>query len=167
VLSGSCSSQTLAQVARWQARQLPAYQLDPLAIASDPDTAFQSAWSWYESQVGQPALIYASADQAAVKQTQSALGVARAGALIEALLARVAQAAVAHGVDRLVVAGGETSGAVVQALQVQQLRIGRSIAPGVPWTEVVDRPLQLALKSGNFGGIDFFYEAINQEVAAQ
>jgi 3-dehydrotetronate 4-kinase len=56
---------------------------------------------------------------------------------------------------------------VVQALQVQQLRIGRSIAPGVPWTEVVDRPLQLALKSGNFGGIDFFYEAINQEVAAQ
>ena len=167
VLSGSCSSQTLAQVARWQARQLPAYQLDPLAIASDPDTAFQSAWSWYESQVGQPALIYASADQAAVKQTQSALGVARAGALIEALLARIAQAAVAHGVDRLVVAGGETSGAVVQALQVQQLRIGRSIAPGVPWTEVVDRPLQLALKSGNFGGIDFFYEAINQEVAAQ
>jgi uncharacterized protein YgbK (DUF1537 family) len=162
VLSGSCSAQTLAQVAQWIERQLPAYQLDPLLIHADPEQAFQQALAWLSGQQ-EPALIYASANQTSVKRVQHELGVVQAGALIETMLARLAKAAVAQGVNRIVVAGGETSGAVVQALNVKQLRIGHSIAPGVPWTQAVDRPLQLALKSGNFGGVDFFFEALHTE----
>jgi uncharacterized protein YgbK (DUF1537 family) len=60
-----------------------------------------------------------------------------------------------------VVAGGETSGAVVQRLGVTTLRIGRQIDPGVPWTFSLAEPrLALALKSGNFGGVDFFEKAL-------
>ena len=67
----------------------------------------------------------------------------------------------ALGVKRLVVAGGETSGAVVQALGVQRLRVGLPIDPGVPWTQAEGRPLLLALKSGNFGAVDFFAKALS------
>jgi uncharacterized protein YgbK (DUF1537 family) len=80
---------------------------------------------------------------------------------IERRLAAVAQDAVAHGARRVVVAGGETSGAVIQALGVHALAVGEEIAPGVPWmTSLGDPPLALALKSGNFGGPDFFREAL-------
>ena len=65
-----------------------------------------------------------------------------------------------RGVRRLVVAGGETAGAVVQALQVRRLRVGAPIDPGVPWTQAEGRPLLLALKSGNFGSVDFFTKAL-------
>jgi uncharacterized protein YgbK (DUF1537 family) len=102
-----------------------------------------------------------------VKAVQAELGAERAGALVEACLARVAQGLGQHGVRRLVVAGGETSGAVVQALGVTAMRIGAPIDPGVPWTQALDaldgmrpRPLLLALKSGNFGSTDFFVKAL-------
>ena len=87
---------------------------------------------------------------------------ARAGALVEACLADIAVGLMTRDVRRLVVAGGETSGAVVQALQVQRLRVGAPIDPGVPWTQAEGRPLLLALKSGNFGGVDFFAKALAQ-----
>jgi uncharacterized protein YgbK (DUF1537 family) len=92
----------------------------------------------------------------------------QAGALVEACLARVARGLVDGGVRRLVVAGGETSGAVVQALGVTQLRIGAAICPGVPWTQAdgTQSPLHLALKSGNFGGPEFFDEALRASTAA-
>ena len=90
----------------------------------------------------------------------AALGRERAGALVEACLARVAVGLVEHGVRRLVVAGGETAGAVVQALGIDAIRIGPQIDPGVPWTRSIGRPaLALALKSGNFGTADFFLKA--------
>jgi len=80
---------------------------------------------------------------------------------IERQLAAVAREAVEHGARRVVVAGGETSGAVLQALGVRALAVGEEIAPGVPWmTSLGDPPLALALKSGNFGGPDFFREAL-------
>jgi uncharacterized protein YgbK (DUF1537 family) len=81
---------------------------------------------------------------------------------VEAELAEAARAAVAGGARRVIVAGGETSGAVVQALGVRALAVGEEIAPGVPWMTTLDRdpPLALALKSGNFGGPDFFLEAL-------
>ena len=91
---------------------------------------------------------------------QQALGRERAGALVESILAEIARGLVARGVRRLVVAGGETSGAVVQALGISGLRIGRQIDPGVPWTmSLGEPPLALALKSGNFGAEDFFLRA--------
>jgi 3-dehydrotetronate 4-kinase len=93
---------------------------------------------------------------------QAELGVERAGALVEQALADVARALVAQGVRRLVVAGGETSGACVQALGIRRLRIGAQIDPGVPWCHDARLGLHLALKSGNFGGVDFFHRAFTQ-----
>ena len=98
---------------------------------------------------------------------QAALGATAAGAQVEQALAAIARGLVDAGVQRLVVAGGETSGAVVQALGVQRLRIGQAICPGVPWTQAEGRPLWLALKSGNFGGPAFFAQALGLDEAAQ
>ena len=97
-----------------------------------------------------------------VAESQRALGRERAGEIVEEALARLAGAAVSGGRRRVVVAGGESSGAVCQALGVTRLRIGREIAPGVPWTHasgVHGGDVALALKSGNFGTEDFFAEA--------
>ena len=160
VLSGSASTATLGQVEAFRAAR-PAFRLDPLALARGEDQA-AAAIAWARPLLaGGPVLIYASAPPAEVAAAQAALGRERAGALIEAALAAVACGLVESGVRRLVVAGGETSGAVVQALDVRALRIGPQIDPGVPATVSLDeRPLALALKSGNFGGVDFFAKAI-------
>ena len=107
-------------------------------------------------------LVYATAAPEEVKAVQAALGVEAAGRLVEHCLAEVAAGLQGLGVRRFVIAGGETSGAVVQALQVKSLRIGASIDPGVPWTQAEGRPLLLALKSGNFGSVDFFTKALAQ-----
>ena len=110
-----------------------------------------------------PILVYATADPEEVRAAQAAYGVAGAGEMIEAALARIAQGLVANGFGQLIVAGGETSGAVVRALGVSGLQIGPEIDPGVPWTATLEgagrRPLALALKSGNFGTDDFFLKA--------
>ena len=162
VLAGSCSTATQAQVARWIAAGRPALRIDPLALARDEPVA-DEALAWARAQSDAP-LLYATADAATLAQTQAALGVAEAGALVEHTLARIARGLVDAGTQCLVVAGGETSGAVVQALDVHTLRIGAAICPGVPWTQAVrtagQAPLKLALKSGNFGGPDFFTEAL-------
>ncbi len=111
----------------------------------------------------EPVLIYATSTPQEVKAVQRELGVERAGALVEEALARIAKGMVAAGVRKLVVAGGETSGAVVGALGIRSLRIGPQIDPGVPWTESLDaEPIALALKSGNFGSTDFFSKALAQ-----
>ena len=108
-------------------------------------------------------LIYSTAEPDAVRATQSQLGVAQAGALVEQTLAAIARGLVGQGVRQLVVAGGETSGACVQALGIAQLRIGAQIDPGVPWCHALSpaapQGLHLTLKSGNFGGEDFFTRA--------
>ena len=111
-------------------------------------------------------LVYATSGPERVQAIQQALGVEVAGALVEFALAAIAAGLVRAGVRRLVVAGGETSGAVVQALGVQQLRIGPPICPGVPWTQARlphgGDALLLVLKSGNFGGPDFFVQALRE-----
>jgi uncharacterized protein YgbK (DUF1537 family) len=107
--------------------------------------------------------VYSTATPEAVRAVQQRLGVNDAGTLVERALAEIARGLVAAGVRQLIVAGGETSGAVVQALDVHTLRIGRQIDPGVPWT-LTDgpAPVLLALKSGNFGGVDFFTRAFEE-----
>jgi uncharacterized protein YgbK (DUF1537 family) len=165
VLSGSCSPATQAQVAHMRAHA-PAFTIDPLALAAGrPVVAEALAWAAPLLGAG-PVLVAATAPPAEVAAVQQRLGRERAGALIEASLAAIAQGLVARGAHRLVVAGGETAGAVVQALGVRALRIGRQIDPGVPWTVSLpgsrDEPaLALALKSGNFGAPDFFLRAFS------
>ncbi len=163
VVSGSCSQATRAQVAHWLQAGRPAFQIDPLALAQGQDLVAQAMDAW-RTQAKEACIFYATAEPDAVRQAQQVLGVEQAGALVETCLAHIAQQLVAAGVRRLVVAGGETSGAVVQALQVRQLRIGPTIDPGVPWTQAQapgqEQPLLLALKSGNFGSVDFFSKAL-------
>jgi uncharacterized protein YgbK (DUF1537 family) len=157
VLSGSCSRATLAQLGAARAH-LPVFELDPLAM---PDAAAlaAAALGWAADRLGDtPVVIAASAPPERVAAIQARFGRDAAGALIEESLARVAEGLVARGVRRMVVAGGETSGAVVSRLGVRSLRIGPEIDPGVPWTfaEGSGPSLHLALKSGNFGGMNFF-----------
>jgi len=162
VLAGSCSTATQGQVVQWTAAGRPALAIDPNALARGEPVAEQ-ALAWALAQLDAP-LVYATTDAATLAATQAKLGVAEAGAMVERALADVACGLVAAGTQRLVVAGGETSGAVVQALGVHTLRIGAAICPGVPWTQALrdsgQAPLQLALKSGNFGGPAFFTEAL-------
>ncbi|MDW3685609.1 four-carbon acid sugar kinase family protein [Cupriavidus sp. CV2] len=161
VLAGSASKATNAQVAQWLVAKRPALRIDPLALAQGAPVV-EEALALASSQA-EPVLFYATTTPEEVKSVQAALGVARAGHLVEQALADIAGALKARGTRRFVVAGGETSGAVVQALGVQALRIGTQIAPGVPATVTLEaRPLALALKSGNFGGVDFFDEALRQ-----
>jgi 3-dehydrotetronate 4-kinase len=108
-------------------------------------------------------LIYATSSPQEVKSVQRELGTERAGALVEEAFAAIGKGLVSTGVRKLIVAGGETAGAVVRALAIGSLRIGPQIDPGVPWTESLeDKPIALALKSGNFGSPDFFSKALAQ-----
>lgn len=159
VLAGSCSTATLGQVARMRETH-DTFELDPLAIAAGQDVA-AAALAWARPRLSEkPILIYSTANPDQVKSVQGRLGREHAGALVEQTMGRVAQGLVECGVHRLVVAGGETSGAVVGALGVEGLAIGPEIDPGVPWTFSIGEPtLALALKSGNFGGPDFFTRA--------
>jgi uncharacterized protein YgbK (DUF1537 family) len=159
VLSGSCSAATLAQVAAMRATH-PFFEIDPLELAEDKGAA-DRALEWAAAHLGgRPVLISSSAPPERVRVIQDRLGAERAGRLIEAALAAIARGLVGRGVRRLVVAGGETAGAVVQALGVTALRIGPQIDPGVPWTVSLGEPaVALALKSGNFGREDFFVRA--------
>ncbi len=159
ILAGSCSPATLGQIA--EATELPRLQLDPL-VNPDSERLAAEALAWAKGKLGTaPILIAASAPPEKVAALQAQLGRERAGTLIETTLARIAEGLIARGVRRLVVAGGETSGAVVARLGVRRLTIGEEIAPGVPWTlaEGSGPKLLLALKSGNFGARTFFRDA--------
>ncbi|RWB68655.1 3-oxo-tetronate kinase [Mesorhizobium sp.] len=161
ILAGSCSAATRQQLARAKALW-PSRRIDLDAVA-EKRPVVQEVLSWAKSQpADQPVVIYGSADPAEVEENQARYGSLQAGAMMEHTLAAIAEGLVADGVGRLLVAGGETSGAVISALKVQGLSIGAEIAPGVPWTTTLsDRPLQVALKSGNFGGPDFFERALD------
>jgi 3-dehydrotetronate 4-kinase len=160
VLAGSCSAATQRQVAHMK-RAHEAFEIDPIELRAGDDLV-QRVTDWARERVGaRPVLVYSTADAPAVEKVHAALGRERAGHLVEQAMGRIAQALVALGVRRLVVAGGETSGAVVGALGVDGLRIGPEIDPGVPWTTSIGPcPLGLALKSGNFGSDDFFLKAL-------
>jgi len=160
IVSGSCSVATQAQVATMIKERRPVFSVDPIRLAAGEDLV-RAALTWAAPllEMG-PVLIYATAAPEDVKAVQAQLGIQRAGQLVEEALAAIAQGLVELGVRQLVVAGGETSGAVVNALGVKGLRIGPQIDPGVPWTaSLSDKPLALALKSGNFGTPDFFLKA--------
>lgn len=161
VVAGSCSLATNGQVQAMRA-QRPSFRVDARSLTKEHEAVVAGALQWAAGHVSAgPVLIYASAGHDELAAVQAELGAVRAGALVEEALARIASGLVDLGVDKLIVAGGETSGAVVKALGVKALRIGPEIDPGVPWTSAVDarRPLLLALKSGNFGTEDFFLKA--------
>lgn len=164
IVSGSCSVATNAQVRAHRDAGGAAYAIDPLALAAGDDVVGDILRQALPRLADGPVLVYATAPAAAVQAVQARLGAAQAGELVERALAAIATGLVKAGVRQLVVAGGETSGAVVQALGVERMAIGPQISPGVPWTAVRSpacpgETLHVVLKSGNFGGPDFFARA--------
>jgi uncharacterized protein YgbK (DUF1537 family) len=170
ILSGSCSRATNAQVAHFVAQGGASYALDPLSLAKGADAlddAVEQALAWARPQLGeQPVLIYSTTAPEVLQVVQGRLGVEQAGQMVEAVLANIALGLVQAGVGQLIVAGGETSGAVVQALGMTQLQIGAQIDPGVPWCagrlQASGQSIHIALKSGNFGREDFFTHAFKR-----
>ena len=160
ILAGSCSAATRNQVKLAQEAGLETRRIDPLQLADPVATAGELA-AWAKPRLGEkPVLIYSSAVPEEIRAAQEKLGGRIAGARVEQCLAETARLLVAAGVAQMVVAGGETSGAVVEALGIKTLGIGPEIDPGVPWMGCAEPvPLVLALKSGNFGATDFFLKA--------
>ncbi|MBU3649689.1 MAG: four-carbon acid sugar kinase family protein [Limnohabitans sp.] len=168
VLAGSCSQATRAQVADFIAQGHPAHALPVETLVSQPERHGEivaNALAWAEQALAQgPVLVYSTADPDAVKSVQGRVGVTQAGSAVEAALADIALGLARLGVRQMVVAGGETSGACVNALGIRQMQIGPQIDPGVPWCHAQSSvgPLHLTLKSGNFGSVDFFRKAFDQ-----
>jgi uncharacterized protein YgbK (DUF1537 family) len=161
VLSGSTSARSREQVAAFPGAVVP---VDPRALDDGSGLEGLRRRTREALASGGPVLVSATTDPAGVRAAQAALGVEQAAARVEGALAAVARDVVERGLARhLVVAGGETSGAVAAALGVQRLVVGRLAAPGVPWTvatgAALPHPLALLLKSGNFGAPDLFTTA--------
>jgi uncharacterized protein YgbK (DUF1537 family) len=159
-LAGSCSRATLAQVENEQ-RTMPLLRLDPEKLVAGPAEA-EDALTWALDRVGRgPVLIASSSPPEVVGAFQARHGREAGGRAIEQAMARIAAGLVDHGVRRLVVAGGETSGAVVDRLRIPAFIVGPEIAAGVPVLRTVGaKDMLLALKSGNFGGAEFFTDAL-------
>ncbi|WP_342456884.1 3-oxo-tetronate kinase [Streptomyces sp. WZ-12] len=150
VLAGSCARRTLEQIDALRAAGRPAHLLDPLAVP-DPDALATRALRWYDTvDAGAGVLIHASRRPDELRTAQRVLGVARSARILEAAIGAIAVGLARRGVARLVVAGGETSGAVVAALGIAGGEVGVEAARGVPWIHPAAGPC-LLLKSGNFG----------------
>ncbi|MDS9466083.1 four-carbon acid sugar kinase family protein [Paracoccus sp. MBLB3053] len=159
VIAGSCSAATRAQIAHvvplW-----PSLKIEIDRIAAGEDVVGQ-AMKWADDQSG-PILIYGSSDPVEVAENQRRHGIQAAGEMMERTLSDIARGLFAQGFGKFLVAGGETSGAVISALGLGQLVIGPEVCPGVPWCGATldGRDLALCLKSGNFGGADMFAAAL-------
>ena len=161
VLSGSCSATSRTQLARHLERH-PGLMVEAEGVESGAVTV-EAARRFVLDHIGAAPVVYSSAEPARVAEAQRTLGRERAADAIERFFGALAVALASDGVERLAVGGGETSGAVVTALGIGHLLIGPEIDPGVPVLASrtrADRPIRLALKSGNFGGLDFYEKAL-------
>ena len=164
VLAGSCSAVTLEQIRTFQSAS-PGFAIDPLRL-QDGGEHLEEAVAYAKQGLSrqEPVLIYSSAEPSRIEKVQAVLGREMAGRLVEEALAKIALEMAREGIRRFVIAGGETSGAVMSAFGIRALRIGKSIAPGVPWVSTLGKnPMFFALKSGNFGAPDFFFTALGMK----
>ncbi|MCM2370577.1 3-oxo-tetronate kinase [Aporhodopirellula aestuarii] len=163
IVAGSCSRATAGQI-RYMDGKCPLYRIDVSGVMDDPNVEQNKIVKWAsESDPGQPVLIASGASPEQITETQERFGAMEVALAIENFLSALTVRLVKDlGFTRLVLAGGETSGAIVRELGIDTLRIGPEICTGVPWTESLDRErsLALALKSGNFGDANFFESAL-------
>lgn len=163
IIAGSCSRATLDQIAAAEG-VYPIWRLSPDELMADISAAIDHACGWAAPHLvaDQPFLIAASADSMSVERAQALYGREAIAERIEQALADIAARLVERGVRKLVVAGGETSGAVVDRLAVPAFLIGAEVAPGVPVVHArgTEEPMSLVLKSGNFGARSFFADAV-------
>ncbi|HBQ8454565.1 TPA: four-carbon acid sugar kinase family protein, partial [Klebsiella pneumoniae] len=160
VLSGSCSVMTNSQVAAYR-QQAPARAVDLSACFNDLESYVRTLTDWVDAQRDAPLapMIYATTEPQTLQRIQAQYGDKASSERVEQLFAALAAALKAKGFTRFIVAGGETSSIVAQILGVEAFHIGPTISPGVPWVRDTRQPLSLALKSGNFGDIQFFARA--------
>ena len=159
LLAGSCSKATLGQIDYFRAHGGLSYKMDPVAMLEGRET-LEDAWKFVRENWGIPVLVYSSDTARNVKEVQQ-YGQERVAEMLEQAAAKLAERAVAHGIRRVVVAGGETSGAVTKRLGFSSYQIGASVAPGVPvMVPMENETLRLVLKSGNFGQEEFFIKVL-------
>ncbi|MDP9831603.1 3-oxo-tetronate kinase [Trueperella abortisuis] len=161
IFSGSSSDMTNRQVNTYR-KKAPSYALNIAKIMENPNSYQQIVLTWLTETLASnkiAPLIFATASPEKVRESQEKFGVSEVSSAIENFFARLSQDVLKLGVTRFIVAGGETSGAVAQALGARGFYVGPQIDPGVPWTKTLDGKLDLALKSGNFGDEDFFMRA--------
>lgn len=159
LLAGSCSKATLEQIRHFKELGGLTYQINPLAMLAGKESV-EDAWAFVEKHMGQSVLIYSSDTAEHVKEVQQA-GHLLVADMLEQAAAELADRAVKKGICRIIVAGGETSGAVTKRLSFTSYQIGESVAPGVPvMIPVENDTIRLVLKSGNFGGKDFFEKVL-------
>ncbi len=160
ILSGSCSQATCQQIEIAESAGIPVFKINVSQLPDGGET-LSAICQWAEQQPRTaPILVYSSANSNAVAEIQARVGREAASRMVEELLAATAVGLRERGFSRFIIAGGETSGAVIEALGATTLCIGPEIDPGVPWTRATVGPsVALALKSGNFGSPDFFLKA--------
>jgi uncharacterized protein YgbK (DUF1537 family) len=160
ILAGSCSRMTLKQIDRAK-NNYPSFRVEPSKLHSAFDASFENVLRWAHDKTSTPILVYTSAAPDELASSQKQIGIERTGILCERFLALIAAKFASDGFSQFIIAGGETSGAVVKELAIDYLQIGPEIAPGVPWTAAfgAKRKIALALKSGNFGSEQFFIDA--------
>lgn len=162
VLSGSCSTMTNKQVACYRL-QAPSQAVDVTRCLENEERSryADELSTWVEvSYSGELApLLFATAEPEILNKIQRQYGNQASNHAVEALFYDVTTRLQQRGFQRFIVAGGETSGVVTQALGIKGFHIGPCISPGVPWVRAIDQPISLALKSGNFGDEDFFARA--------
>ncbi len=160
VLSGSCSTMTNAQVARYKP-QAPHVALEIARCLEDNDRYATEVCQWVRAQraSSMAPMVFATSEPETLQRIQQQYGADNSSQAIERFFARLVPLLAEDGIQRFIVAGGETSGVVTQSLHIQGLHIGPTISPGIPWVKATDRPLSLALKSGNFGDENFFARA--------
>ncbi len=162
VLSGSCSAMTNAQVAQYK-KDAPSLPVDIEACVISKEktqTYAASVAKWASEQTDKkPPIIYATANPEVLQKIQAQFGAKASSDAIESFFYAVSEELKKLGFKKFIVAGGETSGQVTKALGVKGFHIGPTIAPGVPWVKAINEDISLALKSGNFGEVDFFSKA--------
>lgn len=160
VLAGSCSEATQSQVMAYSDKAT-AILIDPLKIGRAEIDVAQLSQQAVTAVSTNNIIVYSTTDPESLRRVQSEIGIDQSAEIVESALAEIATALAEAGVKKFVVAGGETSGSVANALQLGVLVVGPQIDPGVPWMiSRSNHPTCLAFKSGNFGAVDFFEKAI-------
>jgi len=160
LLAGSCSVATLGQIADYQEKGGKSFRIYPKQLLNGEQSA-EDILNFIRRNKGEAVLVYSSAPADELKKMQEEGGREEVAALLEKTMAQLAEAVVKEGITRVIVAGGETSGAVTKQLGFSSYHIGSSIAPGVPvMIPLENEKIRLVLKSGNFGQTDFFVRAL-------
>ncbi|MBU2879901.1 MULTISPECIES: 3-oxo-tetronate kinase [Aliiglaciecola] len=161
ILSGSCSAMTQRQVADYKQAH-PALYIDPFKLLNQSQT-YEQILAWALQNKSAAPLIYTTSSKEVVDKVQSEIGFEKSQVLLEGTLAKLAEDCIKAGFKNIIVAGGETSGAIVKRLDIPAFEIGQSVSPGVPILHSITPPIiNLALKSGNFGDQTFFQSALEK-----